>query len=66
MSYAVKDKLRILIEQLKVWNTKLFGYIDLSIHKTSIELNEPGDVVSNERVQIRNIEPSSLGRFGRI
>lgn len=39
MAHIVKDKLKYLKEQLKVWNKEVFGFVDLNIEQISKELN---------------------------
>lgn len=50
--FALKEKFKLLRESLKVWNVKVFGWLELRIEKMVIEFNE----IDNSMV---NVDPNS-------
>lgn len=40
MAHIVKEKLKYLKENLKVWNREVYGYLDLNIDQISKEMNK--------------------------
>ncbi|XP_045822121.1 uncharacterized protein LOC123915007 [Trifolium pratense] len=46
-AYVIKEKMKRLKENLKVWNREVFGIMDFNIDKMVQELNEVEDLIAN-------------------
>lgn len=51
MAHIVKEKLKYLKEQLKVWNKEVYGYLDLNIENIRKEINRIEEEKSDETDQ---------------
>ncbi|GAU20609.1 hypothetical protein TSUD_33450 [Trifolium subterraneum] len=46
-AHVLKEKMKRLKEELKVWNKEVFGILDLNIDKTVKDLNEVEELIAN-------------------
>ncbi|PNX95639.1 cysteine-rich receptor-like protein kinase, partial [Trifolium pratense] len=59
-AFVLKEKLRKMKDNLKVWNREVFGILDLNIYKTVKELNEVEEVLANGLNDPITTNPSEL------
>ncbi|CAJ2673212.1 unnamed protein product [Trifolium pratense] len=59
-AFVLKEKLRKMKDNLKVWNREVFGILDLNIDKTVKELNEVEEVLANGLNDPITTNPSEL------
>ncbi|MCI13230.1 hypothetical protein A2U01_0034346 [Trifolium medium] len=49
-AYVIKEKLKRIKEELKVWNKEVFGALDLNIEKTVKEINEVEGLIASDDI----------------